>query len=852
MVLCNYCYYVYHCHSCDDSYSMQSEVTDEVAPTGGSADVMSAQTVTFMDETSGLSVGTAAPDDHLAHADSQSSAGLAEFMARPVRIASFTWNESDAVGTALSTISPWQLFFNDARIKFKMNNFGFVKCNLKVKVLVNASPFYFGSARMIYQPLPNFTPSTIINDAATRYLIPYSQRPGLWITPQHNEGGEMTLPFFYPKNWLRAQVSQDFADMGQLRFYNYTSLASANGVTGTGVTIQVFAWAEDVVISGPSIGLAMQGDEYGEGVISRPASTIAGIASLLKGVPILGRFATATQMGATAVAGIAKLFGYTNVPVISDTEPYRPSPFPQFSSPEIGYPIEKLTLDAKNELAIDPSAIGLSGHDELAIDSLIQRESFVCTASWTTASAVDTILFSSRVTPFVFDADGSVAGSHMYFTPMAWVSNLFNQWRGDIIFRFRFVASPFHKGRVKISYDPQGYSGANILNTADTSAAVFTQIIDLGVDSDVEIRVPYQQALGWLRQNTSFNTTNIPFSTSASPTFATVDATDNGTICMRVVTTLTAPVATSTVPIMVFVRAADNLEFANPLAPGNTFMTFPMQGEEVHPGGTPIITGSGVAMMDPDRYRVNFGECTRSLRSLLRRSNFVMTDLTGTAVTNALAIRSFNFGKYPMYYGYDPNGIHSAKGTTVPGSDFPFNFTSNNVYHWLAPAFVAQKGAGIWHFNMDNVSAINSVHVVRANQNTLVAGVSTSSQALGTYSANSRFYLGALPQTSGGVALTSQLTNAGLSVSCPNYTEYKFTSTNPANTTSPSGTATSNAFDGAAYDNYKLLVSLNSSSTANVNTNKLWCYWGAGTDFSLYFFLNTPVFIRLPTVPTAT
>lgn len=830
---------------------MQSEVNEEVIPTSGSADVTTAQTVTFLDETSGLSVGTPAPDDHLAQSDAQAGAGLAEFMARPVRIATFTWNESDAVGTALSTISPWQLFFNDARIKFKMNNFGFVRCNLKVKVLVNASPFYYGAMRMNYQPLPNFTPSTIINDAATRYLIPYSQRPGLWVYPQHNQGGEMTLPFFYQKNWLRAQVSQDFADMGQLKFYNYTALASANGVTGTGVTVQVFAWAEDVTISGPSIGLAMQGDEYGQGVVSRPASAIATVASLLKGVPIIGKFMTATQMGATAVAGIAKLFGYTNVPVIADTMPMRPSPFPQFSSPEIGYPIEKLTLDAKNELAIDPSAIGLDGKDELAIDSIIQRESFVCTASWTTAQSVDTILFSSRVTPFVFDADGTAAGSNMYFTPMAWVSNLFNQWRGDIIFRFRFVASPFHKGRVKISYDPQGYAGANILNTADTSAAVYTQIVDLGTDSDVEIRVPYQQALAWLRVNTSFNTTNIPFSISASPTFAAIDANDNGTISMRVVTTLTAPVATSTVPVMVFVRAADNLEFSNPLAPGRTFTSFPLQGENVEPGATSITTGQGVAMLDSDRYKVNFGECVRSLRPLLRRTHLSEVYMRSSgAMTGPIGLMSHFFGKIAPYYGYDPNGIHGAKGTVVPASNFKFNFVNPMPYHWIAPAFIAQKGSGMWHFNADNV-APQSLSVTRTNQNALVALEQEFSSATGTYSANAAYYLSILPQTSGGVAVTNQLTNGGLSVSCPNYTEYKFQSTAPGNTTAPTSTITSSAYDGSAYDSFKLFVSTNDTTDQASLNVKIWKYWGVGTDFSLYFFLNCPTFIRLPSIPAA-
>jgi len=31
-------------------------------------------------------------------------------------------------------------------------------------------------------------------------------------------------------------------------------------------------------------------------------------------------------------------------------------------------------------------------------------------------------------------------------TPMAWLSNLFANWRGDVIFTFKIIASQYHKG----------------------------------------------------------------------------------------------------------------------------------------------------------------------------------------------------------------------------------------------------------------------------------------------------------------------------------------------------------------------------------------------------------------------
>jgi hypothetical protein len=149
-----------------------------------------------------------APYDDMASVDAADSASLANYLSRPVDIDTFTWLESDSIGIK-RTISPWQLYMNNAAVKSRINNFAFIRGNLKVKILINASPFYYGAMRVCYQPLPNFTPSTIITDTALRYLIPYSQQPGTWLKPQCNEGSEMVLPFFWPKNWLRLQKNQD-------------------------------------------------------------------------------------------------------------------------------------------------------------------------------------------------------------------------------------------------------------------------------------------------------------------------------------------------------------------------------------------------------------------------------------------------------------------------------------------------------------------------------------------------------------------------------------------------------------------------------------------------------------------
>lgn len=791
------------------------------------------QNVEFIDESGGDSVGFYQNEDPVSTNDQTAPVELADFLSRPVPIANFDWAESDSVGT-LRAYDPWYLFFNDARIKRKLDNFAFIQCDLKVKVMINASPFYYGAMLMNYIPLPSLTPSTIKLGVANEHLIPHSQRPHLWIYPQNNEAGEMVLPYFNYRNWLTINTSSDFTGMGQLQFRNYTLLRSANAALGAGVSVTVYAWAENIKLSGPTVSLALQSkDEYGEGVISKPASAVAYVASKLTDLPIIGPFARATTIGASAISSIASIFGFTNVPVIADTMPYRSTPFPQFSSPDISYPVEKLTLDPKNELSIDPRVAGLPGEDELVIANLVKKESYLTSFAWSTTDTTSTILFTSVVTPNAFDTTGGT-NPKLYLTPMAWVGAMFQAWRGDIIFKFTFVASQYHKGRVRISYDPVG----NIIADPDSTSVVFTEVVDLSKDTEVEIRVPYQQAIAWLLYGdvSFFNTP--PYSLSASPGHLYNPSYHNGTIMVRVLNKLSAPVTLSTINCLVSVRGADNLEFANPRDISDRLTTYEVQSSDE------VITIGAPRTPDDNRYLVNWGEAIVSLRQILRRSSLNATYSPATLASTNLAVVKNYFTKWPVTPGYDPTGLDIADGLVVPASTFPYNFTHNTPYTWLAPAYVGQRGSMIWHFNVENTSECKSVKVVRANAYTGQASNTITQIAKGTSSSNSRFYNLHTWAGSSGQSLTNQVTQAGISVLCPNYSPYRFQGTRSQNSTFPQSTAAENL------DNSLLELSYASVNTATTNL-KISKFSSIGTDFNLLFFLNVPTYTIYSAIPPA-
>ena len=160
----------------------------------------------------------------------------------------------------------------------------------------------------------------------------------------------------------------------------------------------------DVELMGTTNKLALQADEYGNGAISKPATAVANLASMLTRVPVIGRFARATEIGASAVSRVAALFGYTNPPNIENVQPFYQMSAPQLATAEISVPYQKLALDPKTELSIDPQPFGLPGEDELALSYLKKKESFFGSTSWSTSDAATTQLFNCRISPVLRDA----------------------------------------------------------------------------------------------------------------------------------------------------------------------------------------------------------------------------------------------------------------------------------------------------------------------------------------------------------------------------------------------------------------------------------------------------------------
>lgn len=808
--------------------NLQSEEVEHVLEPSPVGETTQATVVEFLDEVPGpsWSVVNNVTSNLM---DKQSEIDLQKFLSRPVLIKSHVWAQTDSY-TTTTNWNPWHLFFNSAPIKNKLNNYTFIHCKLKLKFVINASPFYSGCMRFAYSPLQALNGNTIIADSVGGELMPYSQRPGVWIFPQTCEGGELTLPFFYHKNWLDITSAQDTQDMGLITPCLYAPLVSCNGVTGTSVVVNVYAWAEDIHLHAPTTKLALQSSEF-DYKPSQIASSVSSAAKSLSRIPMIGPYMKATSTVASGMSSIASMFGFTNVPNMDTVAMYRPSAFPHNTTCEVSVPCDRTTVDPKNEVSVDPRTVGLDGTDELSIAYIAGRESWIGNAILSSSDAIDALTLVSRVTPAMCNsANAADQTKPIQYAPCGYVANMFQFWRGDMIFRFKFICTRFHKGRVRISFDPKN----NISTSVPDYTTIFNEVVDIGADQDIEIRVPYSQATTFL------NTLVVPGNYNFSGSALSPDTYSNGLITMRVVNPLSGPLAVTAIPVMVFVRAAENIEFGVPAVPSYSKVLTPYalqsQSFEYPINVKQIVAGNEMTTPDPNRYLVHFGEKISSFRPLIHRlqRQYVSVNVTPTSTEN-VRTHTHRTNRRLKFHGFSATGPYTASKIVGVGTA-PYSFSRMGVQQLVSLLFVGQRGSTNFSVNLTDHSSTFISQIVLSRYDTTVvsadwAGAASTNST--TPSVVARQNLDGYLESHSGTALTDQRTQAGLSVNIPYYSNYNFQFVNP--TYADLGSTV----DGSHLDNIQVAYSVNKGTSAGVTQNlNVWA--GYGLDYNFFFFINCP------------
>ncbi len=814
------------------------------------------ETTTFIDNSAVVSVDAPPIIDETMYDGYSANIELANFLSRPVLIKSITWTEN--AGLSTNNFKPWRLFFDTTAIKNKIANFAYLSCNLKLKFVVNASPFYYGIAFAAYRPYNTtvFKPGQLY-DGLVNYgpTIAASCRQRIDLLPSKNQGGEMILPYINIRNWIRVNIATDFDAMGEVDVWSYDALLNASSAVGQVVDIQVYAWAENVKLSAATSLLPVQSKEeaYTKGPVSKVASSAASMFRLAEGVTpsYIKPFMKAGSIASEATASICDIFGWSDAPVIDNVQPFKNLPFHGLCSSEISTLYEKLTLDPKNELTIDNRIAGGDGTDELSISYLVGKSCIFPMRSWASSDAVGSTINTIQVTPNVWVAGSTGAVTNniaVYAPPFALVASSFRFWRGTMVYRFKFICTPYHRGRVIIYWDPQTGTSTDVSTTTNYSI-----IVDLASEDQVELKVPFMQSVPYLNCATD-NTPTRKISNSVNSVGAYSIEDMNGTIFMKVLTRQTSPISSADVFVYCDVSMED-ADFANPVntVPGGSYVSY-LQVQSQEEPTTQTVVSSNIANVEvkehPHLHEIYCGERIKSLRALMRRSSYYRTVYFNSNNTGTVTYIASTQPRRPAYFGYDNNGVTQAGKIVGAAADVPFNFTVDHLMNRWRPCFVGDRGSLNYNFNVKAQSSaylLDSIHVNRELGTLTYASDyqldTTTATSLSIRGRNSSAY----GKNSGmqGFNLTNQKTQTGIQVTLPMYSRFRFLNTNPLYARQGSSNDESNV------DNFTINAVIRPASSIDPIAIAIDEYVAIGLDYQLLFFVNVPTMWFYSSLPPA-
>lgn len=587
---------------------------------------------------------------------------LGQFLSRPVLLQSLDLSIGSSFNGFTNSLNPWQEFINEATVAKKLSNFSLLRGCMRIKFELNATPFQFGKIMVTYDvyeaTLPGDIPRADIAPNQANYVIP-SQRMKVILDPSSSLGAEMVLPFFFPEEFIELHELNTAQDFGILRFWSLAPFGASNGSIDP-LNLKIYGHMENVTLAMPTF-FPQAG--YETGIISKPATAVAAVAKQLVVIPWLTPYAKATEYAASAVAKIAMLFGYSKPTNVSDETRIVRYNFSNMATANGLDTVQKLAMDGKNELSIDPRLVGLSGKDEMAVLNIAGIESYLYNFSWGGQAAGD-LLTAVRVNPIHYRYVDTETPRY-YLTASAAICNAFAYWKGSMKFRFVVNSSNFHRGRLKIVYEPKNKDLPfdPFLNTN------YAHIVDLADSSDFTICVGWGQSrmyqgVGLLNPEEVYSNTNVV------PVYEDLD---NGRIYVYVVNPLrTSSDEPPNIQISVFTSMCDDLDVAVPnMINYNDMSPFePQSGIEANgdatfsgkPADQPshdseLVQMSNECFMDNSNL-IYFGEKVVSLRSLIKR--YVHLTSEAINVANGTSPVNFIMTRWRMFGcpGYDDQGMH--------------------------------------------------------------------------------------------------------------------------------------------------------------------------------------------------
>lgn len=657
-----------------------SELNPTVAPIVASAAGIdqSSNTTRFGDDASTV-VGTRPVRSSLLRELTDSvyqggSTSIADFLMKPQVLSQGVFSTSDTTsGNLYSSRQPSGFLATTAGAY--LANLQLFKADLVFRLNVNAVRFTQGRYILGFLPTGGAGAAGVGYFEALHFanLMTRSQLPHVEVDLATQTSVELRLP--WSSITTHAVTTTDLnTTLGSVFLCTYSPLVSGSGPNTVSYTL--YMYLDNVQVSGPTYQSGFKASkksvidkekEEGKiGPISGALTKISNAAGILSEVPLLSSIAAPTSWFTNVLARAAVALGFSSPLIVSPSMRMVRHAVPYASNADGACGAMPMTLESTNEVALY-SGVGGTELDEMSIDFIKQQYAWFGTLSWTNAQVSGTILSNLVCSPFtVFNNTNSYG--YFTFPPVTFLSRQFRYWRGGMKFRFKFVKTEFHSGRIMFAFAP--HNGKSLGNlTPDYTRTHFLQreIFDIREVSEVEICTPYvSQDMYQMCDNTY-----IP-----------------GQLYVFVVDQLAAPSSvSSSISIIMEIAGAKDMEFAAPI--GEDWDVFLPPTSQ---SGYSVFPCTELKANDNDSSiacLISIGERATSVRQILKRMNYQLPNDSTGALPNATPGTFLQIYPY-LTYAVGLDALNKAvKGwyhcDSISRWSPCFAYSSGSMRLWIAP-----------------------------------------------------------------------------------------------------------------------------------------------------------------------
>lgn len=373
--------------------------------------------------------------------DALEEMSISHFLSRPFELVRYD------LDTTTSSRIPLEDYFKNTMIKEKLSRYRNLKCDVHLKVVVNGVPQQYG--RYIVGCAPPH--DELLNDVNNTLLsAQLSQCRHILLNPTISQGGELILPYLHFANShslvdgsLKTWTST-YSPLGTVYISNIASMQALDGFSAT-CYATVYMWLENIVLSGPTM------------------------------IPQSGRI--------NSEASNIQQF------VVRDK--------PNFATVDDKDLVFKSSLSSKQHVDTSPSTVGYQDKEKCTISDIVSRPAIVGSFDWATGMVGGTMIGTLEVNPTACIKSSSLLNVYAP-SPLAYATLPFKYWRGGLRYHFSAVCSSFHRGRLRISFDPAGFimSGGSAVSSSHLN---YSYVWDITEKQEITIDVGYMNNLPFLK-----------------------------------------------------------------------------------------------------------------------------------------------------------------------------------------------------------------------------------------------------------------------------------------------------------------------------------------------------------------